>query len=612
MRIVLHRICYSHISLRIAFPKKVHTLANQSHLEQHLTGGTFKASANDAFLANRLLEKKLVISNRKPIVYEKTVDWNSNPFLDNNWRFNLHSLRWADPLRRQWLSTNNEALAREYKEILFSWYKFHFIDKKTSQYSWYDMAAGLRVKVFLAAKLLFPDDNWIDEALYAHGQKLSSPKYLAVKGNHGLHAMVGLLICGDIHGNEQWKDASVQRITELFDMSIDEDGVDFEGALQYQRNNYSWYSEAANHIRLATGIEPPFDSRLQKMLDFLVHTVTTAGRHLQYGDTDLIRNFRSFDNENLEWAKTLGRSGTPPKDSYKAFVGGHAFGRTSWKPEDFETGISYSIRFGPSYKDTSHGHRDAGALTLSHGNRDLIFDAGRYRYDSSDESKYLKSPEAHSVLTLENHDYGDDTTADLVINHSQSSHDWTVISREFDKNSTWNRGVLHVRRLRSLVVIDEVFTNDLVTVKQHWQLGRYSKFLHGVEDTIVDTPTQGLEIKFDWPAQGSIKRSTHKGERSPMYGWRSVKHGEIFSAPILKVESTGTRIRLVTVISIKDERENHEVFTEYDQINSKEDYVNSWMGLKKFKLFNDESSVLINLPKSIVDLSTDFSGIVAE
>lgn len=518
-------------------------------LSQHVIGASYKTRSDDRPIADRIVSGFFTLPGRPPFEIGYNFDWNSDPYQDNNWKFNLHSLRWTDPLRRMYLKTRRQDYLDKYREILYSWYDFHVIRGLHTPYSWYDMASGSRVKVIAAAMQLMPDEHWLSHLLHLHGDHLSDDKFLTRKGNHALHAMTGLLVCGHFFKNDIWLKRSLEKISSLFIECVDSFGVDYEGALQYQINNFIWYSEAAQHILVATGSEPPFKSRLSSMPSFLAHAVDTTGHYLQYGDSDRMQATNSLESKELAWAGSRGLSGVPPTESYANYSAGYVFGRSGWSKENFEDGIFYSVRYGPSYSSTPHGQRDAGSITLSRGESEYLFESGRFRYDDSPQTSLLSSPKSHSTINIIDSSSTDHIPMNCINRNASELFDWTSLRRDVEGDHQWSRSVLHLRELKSLLVVDDFLSASPKSVEQYWQLAISSKYLIGKTSLVSSSDDQDHSLCLHWLSHDGASVEVVEGERSPLMGWRSIKHGEIFPSPVVRRKFFGTEMRIVTLVS---------------------------------------------------------------
>ncbi|WP_443444779.1 heparinase II/III family protein [Glutamicibacter arilaitensis] len=530
--------------------KQLPTNEKISAISKHAIGVAFNKRKDDESIADRLLAGNIVIPGRPDILIVNNNIWDLDPYSDNNWRFSLHSLRWIEPLRRQYLLTNKIDYKSKYREILLSWYKFHIETNRHTPYSWYDMAVGLRIKILVAAMKVLPEDSdWLERFLLRQGEHLSAEKFLSRKGNHALHAMIGLVVCGDYFERQDWLTQAQRKISELFDECVDAQGVDYEGAIQYQLNNFKWYSEAAKHIYLATGENPNFIKKLDAMLEFLAHATNTLGMHVQYGDSDRVNASRSFGNAKLEHAGSRGLRGIPPEESYVSYDSGYTFGRTGWTSLDFEQGIFYSLRHGPAFSSTPHGHYDAGAVTFTKGNRELLFESGRFRYDKSEMSVYLKSAQAHSTVGTPNSTSFKDIDTHCIRSESNDVFDWTVITRDLASAGKWHRSVMHLRELKALLIVDDLSSPTPALLDQYWQLASDS-VVEKIDNKIFARVKGSDELlAFSWLVDSeSSSYTVATGDRDPLYGWRSIKHGESFPSPVIGFEHRGLSIRTAMLV----------------------------------------------------------------
>lgn len=220
----------------------------EERAKTHLLGGTFRPGTHDVRIADQLLAGKISIRSTQAVSFTGTFDWETDPYNDTNWKFQLHSLRWTDPLRRAWISTGKDVYRDKYSEYLKSWCESSLTTSRAKSYAWYDMAAGTRVMILAAAISIGLKDQWVLDALRIHGERLAKPGFGAQTGNHALHVKLGLLVVSHLLENKEWQVAAEEGIENLFYSSINHEGVDFEGGIQYQRNNYVWYKEALQHL----------------------------------------------------------------------------------------------------------------------------------------------------------------------------------------------------------------------------------------------------------------------------------------------------------------------------------------------------------------------------
>ncbi|WP_305068980.1 heparinase II/III domain-containing protein [Lacticaseibacillus saniviri] len=81
--------------------------------------------------------------------------------------------------------------------------------------------------------------------------------------------------------------------------------------------------------------------------------------------------------------------------SLLAFGSGNAFWRSSW-----QTNADYLHIYNGNL-GSGHGHAALGHIDLVIDGQDVLVDLGRYTYVDGTERRYLKSPSAHNVMTVD-------------------------------------------------------------------------------------------------------------------------------------------------------------------------------------------------------------------
>ena len=123
-------------------------------------GNWWVPQRNDEALANEILQGNLELSPHKSCKFEAPFDWNSDPLSQKNWRFQLHCLKWLEPVRRVALGRSHaEGDRSKYAEywytVAHSWLEgnLHGDDR----FAWMDMADGLRAIELILGASLFPE-----------------------------------------------------------------------------------------------------------------------------------------------------------------------------------------------------------------------------------------------------------------------------------------------------------------------------------------------------------------------------------------------------------------------------------------------------------------------
>ncbi|MFI7481842.1 heparinase II/III family protein [Kocuria sp. M1R5S2] len=519
---------------------------------QHMLGGLFRARGNDRHVADDLLNGTLRLDNHPAAAIDLAApDWHANPFRDNNWQFSYHSLRWIDVLRRTYDATGEQQYLDAYTAVARSWHETHTADPtaKVSRFAWYDMGAGLRVLILAGVLHTIGEDEWIVDCIAEHGRRMAPEDFGHQIGNHIIHIHNGLITAGHIMGEPTWTEMATHRLKKLLLENVDLKGVADDGAIQYQINNYNWYKEALDHAR-AAGIHhgPEFD-RVDLMPEFLAHAFQTNRVLVQFGDSDRTAVPR-LSVPVLDYINSKGESGQRPDELYKVYEhAGYAFGRTHWDVEDMTDVLHYSLRFGPAQNAHTHAHQDGGSVTINYGGVELHPEGGRYRYDTQPMSIYFKSQSTHNTVTFLADEFDPDAPTDLVSSWSSDRYETTVVRREERQGSVWQRAVVHDRPGRGIVVADHVRPHTHSETVQLWQLPAGAIVRTDDRNALIYLRGKHLAT-LAVAASAPLYFEVVEGRRSADHieGWRSVKYGECFEAPVLRIGVRAAEALIATSI----------------------------------------------------------------
>ncbi|MGP5524757.1 heparinase II/III domain-containing protein [Glutamicibacter arilaitensis] len=189
-----------------------------------------------------------------------------------------------------------------------------------------------------------------------------------------------------------------------------------------------------------------------------------------------------------------------------------------------------------------------GSITLTFKDHELLYESGRFRYDRHPMSKYLKSNKAHNSIVIENEEYSTDKETRVIEHRSDSDHDWTLVQREESKGSKWSRGVFHHRDSQLLVVLDRVVADADSRISQHWHLPVKSEVEHRPNNLSIHSESEE-NLNIAWISNVEQTSTITKGRTEDLLGWRSVKYGESFAAPVLKLSAKTKILNIVTVLS---------------------------------------------------------------
>jgi len=294
--------------------------------------------------------------------------WRPVASLDSSGKGHMHSLHYLLPLLRNGVRTGNKAMVSRFYSVLRDWAKDNKPGAASSRYAWGPpIYEGFRALVLTCAAA-GPRGNapWLQRSLALHGAMLASSRRYEGANNASLHQSMGLYALGEALGRPAWRRTAVARETALVNRLVHPDGSDEEGALSYAINNYRWFKQAAERLRVGGDPVPADFARVDQIPSFIARATRPDGRIEALGDTSPVPlNPTSWAGTAAEFAASGGMAGTAPLDTFRAFSGGYVFGRSGWgqsRPLADET--FFGMRAGAT-RFIPHAHDDAGSLTPS-------------------------------------------------------------------------------------------------------------------------------------------------------------------------------------------------------------------------------------------------------
>ncbi|QPK82776.1 alginate lyase family protein [Corynebacterium qintianiae] len=502
-------------------------------------GTWWTPKADDLKVAEEIVSGNLTLDPHPSWFFNGEISWNADPFQQQNWRFQLHSMKWLDPLRRVALS--DDRFRKQYGDAWYDtvrdWCKHNL--ETEDDFAWMDMADGLRAITFTLGAALVPESEfeWFTDVIKFHEDRLRD-KSRRVSGNHGLHQIQGLFVVASFLGNKQVQEEAVRDLTALFEDEFDAQGTNLEGSLAYHDLNYHWWNLAAQRVQ-AEGIPcPEVSSRLQTSRGNLAHFVRPDGYLETIGDTPPGRPLSDDDLETTKFARSRGSEGMPPEKKSISLDAGYAAGRSEWgrTPCQFRDSSFYTLRWGT---EAIHGHDDASSVTVFSKGVPWIVDPGMFAYQRGKERRYFKGRSAHNLLIAEERD--PDATGAVLTGHSstEDGESYVVTSNAYD-GYVLERRVIYLREFDALVISDsardskEIDPNSTLNFHQLWHFHPKTEVRVGMRT--VTLVNDGAHLSMRW-----LKRPRFDlvgGVEDPMQGWYSPHYGEKEASSVLEVFPT--------------------------------------------------------------------------
>jgi hypothetical protein len=492
----------------------------------------------DALLAGRYrFPPHPAVSLRWPI------DWGADPLRDRNWRFQLHSLAWLEPLVARWAASGDQRSRDRALAVARHWLAANPRRDPPSAYSWEEHATALRASVLACLAGLVPAPVWLLDGLRRHGRVLADPETPVPAGNHALNQAIALLEVGCRLGHDRWAELAATRLRRLLPESVDREGVSNEQSIGYQR--YVLVRWRLAERRLAECGQAPLAeaARLDRMHRLLAFATQPDGRYLKIGDT-FPERAAPIAGTIAEFAATGGASGPRPRSRVAVFSAGYLLARTGWgAARPFRDEVLLSLRFGPGR--FLHGHQDGGAVTLYGYGGPLLIDPGFPDYARGTWRDWFRSRAAHDTVVVDGRVPAEQRVTRLL----RSSHGAGVLDATVRVGAI--PGVIHDRRVvmsleTGLVVVDDrVRSRDPLRARQLWHLpldgdpGRAGSTVWTRRDRGNVTIRQLVA-----PDRVAIV----SGRRLPRQGWISPRWGSVRPAPVVEVFQAGRSIRFLTLL----------------------------------------------------------------
>ena len=504
--------------------------------------------------ADEILAGRLTIPGFRAVTIDPhrdgRVDWSLDPYHHPSWRTAFLSGTWIAALAERHLSgpDHHEAYRDRAAALLRGWSRQVPI-KYRSPYT------------LVCAAQILPDRAWVERQIprlvdyyAAHWQG---------PWNHGLRQDLDLLqiACGYPAGAwggrpGKWRVTARRQLIEAFapnrlGPAIDPQGVVTEQSTGSAKFAYGWWTKAGERLTsCATALPSWIMKRVARLPAFLAHATQPDGTIAQLGDT-YQEGSQPVPGTPVEYAATRGASGSPPRDLVAVYAAGYVFGRSGWgTSRPFGAESYYSLRFGRGRQ--VHGHHDHMSLTYFARGRNLIVDAGHTGYENGPYRAYLRSPEAHNVLTMPGVPFSAAAPTELTrraIGGGGQFFEFTDAA--YGGGRRRDRGVYVSRRPDFVLVFDRAAG-----------AGRYQQLWHldpalrvtAVHRTyaIATAPGTQLQIRqLPLPGQRISAASTRviRGQTHTYQGWVSRAMRSRIPAPVVTMTRGGRGAAILTLIA---------------------------------------------------------------
>jgi hypothetical protein len=509
--------------------------------------------------ADEIMAGRLTIPNFRAVTIDPhrdgRIDWSQDPYRHPSWQTAFLAGGWIGALVKRYLAEPGRPAAyRDRAAALLRGWLRQVPVKRRSPYT------------LVCAAQIFPGQAWVE------GQIPRLVDYFAGHWqgpwNHGLRQDLDLLqiACGYPAGAwggrpVKWRATAREQLIRAFapnrlGPAIDREGVVNEQSTGYAKFAYEWWTKADERLAAcATALPGWIMQRVARMPMFLAHSTQPDGTIVQLGDT-YQEGARPAPGTPFEYAATRGASGSPPRDRIAVYAAGYVFGRSGWgTSRPFGAESFYSLRFGRGRQ--VHGHHDHMSLTYFARGRNLIVDSGHTGYENGPYRAYLRSPEAHNVLTMPGVRFSAAAPTRLTRRAiGEAGQFFEFTDAAYGGGRRRHRGVYVSQRPDFVLVFDRA--TGAGRCEQLWHLDPALR-VTAVHRThaIATAPGAHLQIRrLPLPGQRISAASTRvvTGQTHPYQGWVSRAMRSRTPAPVVTMTCGRPGAAILTLIAPTDPR----------------------------------------------------------
>lgn len=520
--------------------------------------------------------------------YGDDINWQYWPVKDNELRWQLHRMKWWQPMGKAYYVSKDEKYAKEWITQYMDWIEknplveknFKNEDPDTNvdlidnvRFAWRPLEVSHRVQDQTIQFLLFLNsENFTPEFLSnfltnynKHANHIIN--HYSDRGNHLLFEAQRLLYAGslfpELKDASTWRKSGIEVLLREMKAQVYDDGVQYELDLGYHLAAINIFSKA---LRIATdngfGKEFPmwYTTTIRKMIKVVQDTNFPDGITPMFSDNKLgskrvvQRNFGQFrklfpKDKEIQYVSSDRERGEAPAYLSSAFpIGGFYIFRTGWT----EDATQMVVKAGPPA--FWHNQPDNGTFEMYINGRNFFLDSGSYVYGGDQKTEearaWFKQTRVHNTLTLDNKNL-EETNSKCLLWDIDKKEEILVTENPSYKGLTHRRSIFFVDK-KFFVIVDEAIGDATGEVGIHYNLS--------VGDVKMDNAqllaTTNYEDKNNIQIQGFSDQKLKMEEEE---GWVSYKIRHkverpafAFSAPKAANETS----RYITVIyPIKDKEE---------------------------------------------------------
>jgi hypothetical protein len=419
----------------------------------------------------------------------------------------------------EYFDTGSAVALRDAADFMLDWAHYHLRDGKEADFSWYDMAVGIRALrlAFIldrvdsgALELSETELTVFDAMAKQHAIRLQNESFINLD-NHGLFQIFGLNLLCSIQREKDYCAGGAAFAARMFEKILDRQYT-IEGV--HKEHSPTYHLFVTRTIDRLGGVEKFRSAKAEE----LVERARRVSPWLAFPDGQIVRIGDSDGSANHGRLSGSKRCLDARCFAVGDFSGsGYAVVRSETDaPIDmasmlFVTGMAYSDR---------HKHADDLSFELFEFGRAILIDSGKYGYEVDAMRSYVRSAAAHNTISL--HENAINPRQIEIKGSSlgpvEIRNEEFLISGEIERPDLFRqkRAILYDPG-RALTI------KDRVTAEREWT---FVSSLHLAPDLLPQIDGLGFSVKLDRGRtlraellEQDCKIESARGQKEPLLGW---------------------------------------------------------------------------------------------
>ncbi len=534
-----------------SYSLSLYDISKDLHFEDIPRTVPYDTIKNKRFADLIMKDSIVVLHSFKP--YYLPIDkitWTENPEKNNTWQNYYEALFFVSILNHAYHDFRKIEYHEKAKKYTLNYIEKHpSLDKKTSEYTWYDHAVAFRTLHILQTianelEQKDPDTNFIKNAfdhISLNVSFMTKPENYRAH-NHSLMMDRSLLYLAKItNANPTFYEyiyyPTATRTIENIDKVIDPTGLAREHSTTYHIFNHNLNKGILSLIE-EEDINPAFKLKILRKNDVLLQLVKPDLTFPLWGDsqTEILNTRQANDFGNDQ--RVLDVLGGKRLPSMVNFENNIATLRTQ------QDDSSYVALFANYYSRT-HKHNDDLSFIFQTLGVDILTDQGYYGYEK-EYRPFLMSVFAHNTIAINNKDYwaGKKEQYSKLTGYSKSD-DVEIVSGEHGMydSITVKRKLYYIKP--NVIILQDwaesEYPNLIKIISQQFNFGEQATEAQVSENSVI--------ITFPKNITATVKSFTENDKITLEESYRSrIQYSKV---PIYQVKVQKASNKLITVIEVQ-------------------------------------------------------------